>query len=293
MQSNIGHIDFFRKAAQFETDLRWYAIADSAQHNALPNAIAYESPNVRCLLGATQGSPLAQQSPHLVELRSPSEKTKSWSWVAINAHSKPCISIIASMKSFDELFDQLTDFVEIVLPDSDAMYLAFWDPAILGTLMGQHDDETLYVKGPVFDVQQRAKIMRGVSGWWYWDRAGSIHSIKATGADCQQLNNPVSLSQSQVDDLVEASVPDHILYYVNLNQAHLLVEVASEKRYSLISHALARARGLGLAGMRDLVNYVCVELIYKERMHDEAIQRIFENVRTGHIQFNAALDQLP
>lgn len=294
MQSPNQNVDLFRKVAQLTKDLRWYAIADSAQHDALPKAIAYNSRNVRCLLGANQGSPLAQQSPHLLELCSPLEKSNSWSWIALNAKSKPCISIVATMKSFEELFYQLCGFIEVVLPDDDAMYLAFWDPAILGTLMGQDDDQTLHVKGPVFNVEQRAQIINGISGWWYWDRIGEVHSISPIENVCLPRSEaPIALSQRQVDDLVEASVPDHISYYIKLNQPHLLAGIAPERRYSLVSHSLGRARYLGLTGMRDLVNYVCIELIYKERMHDEAIKRILENVKTGHIRFDTALDQLP
>jgi hypothetical protein len=286
-------MELFRDVAQLKGALYWYAIADSAQHSALPKAILGESRNVRCLFGASEGSPLAQQSPHLVELFSPLEISDSWSWISLNAKSKPCVSIIAARKSFEEMFTQLSDCVEVVLPDGDAMYFAFWDPAILGTLMGQADDQTLHVKGPVLNPTQRIKILNELEGWWYWDRAGKVHSIVPVETACQITRGPIVLLQEQVDDLVEASVPDHVLYYINLNQHHLLNDVLPEKRYFLVSHALARARAIGLTGMRDLVNYVCVELIYKERMHDATITRVFDDVKKGNIRFDAALDQLP
>jgi hypothetical protein len=286
-------IDMFRNAAQLESALNWYAIADSAQHSALPKALIHGARNVRCLLGASQGSPLAQHSPHLVELCSPQEASNSWSWISLNAKSKPCVSIIATRKSFEELFSQLSDCVEVVLPDGDVMYFAFWDPAILGTLMGQADDQTLHVKGPVLNSRQREKILNEMNGWWYWDRSGEVHSIVSFEAGCQIDDGPIFLSQVQVDDLVEASVPDHVLYHIKSNQHYLLNDVMPEKRYFLVSHALERARAIGLTGMRDLVNYVCVELIYKERIHDAAIKRVFDEVKNGRIKFDVALNQLP
>lgn len=293
MPSTNRDMDLFCEVAQLEGALNWYAIADSAQHSALPKAITHESRNARCLLGAPQGSPLAQQSPHLVELCSPLEASNSWSWICLYAKSKPCVSIIATRRSFEEVFSQLSDCVEVVLPDGDAMYFAFWDPAILGTLMGQADDESLHVKGPVLSWEQRVKFINEMKGWWYWDRTGEIHSITLFETICHINSSPIVLSRDQVDNLIEASVPDHVLYYIKLNQPHLLNDVAPGEGYFLVSHALARARGIGLAGMRDLVNYVCVELIYKERMHDEAIKRVFDEVRLRRIDFDAALDQLP
>ena len=286
-------MDMFRGAAQRESELKWYAIADSAQHGALPNALVDKSRSVQCLFGASQGSPLAQQSPHLVELCSPIEASNSWSWISLNAKAKPCVSIIATNKTFEELFSQLSDCIEVVLPDGDAMYFAFWDPAILGTLMGQADDQTLHVKGPVLNSRQRVKVINEIKGWWYWDRIGEIHSIAPAGTDCHVNSKGIILSQKQVDDLVEASVPDHVSYYIKLNQPHLFGDASSEKRYSLVSHALVRARAIGLSGMRDLVNYVCVELIYKERINDEAVRRIFDDVKKGLLEFDAALDRLP
>jgi hypothetical protein len=293
MPSTNRDMNLFREVAQLEGALNWYAIADSAQHSALPKAITHESRNVRCLLGASQGSPLAQQSPHLVELCSPMEVSNSWTWICLNAKSKPCVSVIATRRSFEEVFSQLSDCVEVVLPDGDAMYFAFWDPAILGTLMGQADDESLHVKGPTLSLEQRVQFINEMKGWWYWDRAGEAHSIALVETVCHINRGPIALSQEQVDDLIEASVPDHVLYYIELNQSHLLNDVAPRNRYFLVSHALARAREIGLAGMRDLVNYVCVELIYKERIHDEAVKRVFDEVRLGRIEFDAALDQLP
>jgi hypothetical protein len=142
-------------------DWRWYAIADSAQDATLPGAIDGPGAAVRCLLGATQGSPLAAQSPHLVQLVPPGQGGVAWQWIARwlgrPAPLEPSLTIIASTLAFDALFAQLKQFTEIRLPDDYDMFFGFWDPAILGTLVGQPDDATLHVKGPVLDASQRAR----------------------------------------------------------------------------------------------------------------------------------------
>jgi hypothetical protein len=273
----------------------WYAIADSAQSKALPGVLTDAGGQARSLLGATQGSPLAEKSPHLVAMSSPVRGGSGWEWIARMGARKPCVTVVASRLPFDALFDQLKQFAEIRLPDDTEMFFAFWDPAILGTLIGQQDDATLHVKGPVFDDEQRAMLYGGLSGWWYWDRDGAMHSV-AIDAETPtvRLSKPLKLAQHQVDELVEASMPDHVLYYVDLNQPFLLNDIPVEERYGYVSRALSGARDIGLETMKDLVNYVCVSLIYGARLkEDGGIVALLKRVKNGELRFSAAMGLMP
>jgi hypothetical protein len=166
MRSSNPDITLFEDVARQDTSSKWYAIVDSAQHRVLPGALLQGGYMVRCLLGASQGSPVAQHAPHLVELGSPLEASSAWNWISLNAKSEPCLTVIATTMSFDTLFIQLAECTEVVLPDAFAMFFAFWDPAILGTLMGQADDLTLHVKGPVMSSVQRSWLTRGMLLLW-------------------------------------------------------------------------------------------------------------------------------
>jgi hypothetical protein len=222
------------------------------------------------------------------------EASSAWNWISLNAKSKPCLTVIATTTSFDTLFIQLAEYTEVVLPDAFAMFFAFWDPAILGTLMGQADDLTLHVKGPVMSSVQRSWLTRGLAAWWYWDRAGGMHAIAVDQVGNVSVTAPITLTQQQVDDLVEASVPDHVLYYLELNQPFLIGDVPSRQRYEMVRHALAKARNIGLLQMGDLVNFVCVELIYQERMlEDTVILNLLEQVKRGILTFSDALGEFP
>lgn len=53
-------------------------------------------------------------------------------------------------------------------------------------------------------------------------------------AENKYAPTPLQLTQYQVDDLVEASVPDHVLYYVELNQPQLINDIAPANRYGLV-----------------------------------------------------------
>jgi hypothetical protein len=294
MASSNQDIALFESVARQDASLKWYSIADSAQHRHLPSALAESCHDVRCLFGASQGSPVAKKAPHLVELSSPLKGGSAWDWIGLNAKAKPYLTVIATAQPFDALFSQLAECTEVSLPDADTMFFGFWDPAILGTLMGQAEDLTLHVKGPVLTPAQRSMLTRGLATWWYWDRVGGMHAIAVDKVLNVRPAGHLTLTQRQVDDLVEASVPDHLLYYLELNQPRLIADVPSTARYEIVRHGLARARGIGLVKMVDLVNFLCVELIYKERMQeDPVILKVLDQVKQGKLTFGDALNQFP
>ncbi|WP_084416375.1 DUF4123 domain-containing protein [Massilia alkalitolerans] len=292
MQRAISDIELFKGASPENT--KWFALADSAQDKRLPGVISTSSRNVRCLFGGLQGSPLTLHTPHLIELPPPAHLDYVWEWISRNALLVPCFSIIATRKTFDDLYKQFVECTQVVLPDLDTMFFAFWDSAVLGTLVGQVDDRTLHIPGPVLSQDQQTLLTDGIEKWWYWDRAGDRHAIAIQSqgeiAACRQFK----LDQSQIDSLVEASVPDHVLYYMNLNQYHLLEDIPCSDRYDMIRKALVQARDIGLATMRDLVDFVSIKLYYRERMdHDARIANLLCKIRDGQVSFRDAISELP
>nr|WP_315251593.1 hypothetical protein [uncultured Duganella sp.] len=184
-------------------------------------------------------------------------------WYAL-ADSAQSPALLATRLPFEALFEQLKQWTEIRLPGCTGRFFACWDPAILGTLAGQADDVTL-------------------------------HALD-TGAEASPLclSKPVQLTQQQVDQLVEASVPDHVLHFVDLNQPQLLTDIAPRERYGYVERALRGARAIGLETMGDMVNYVCAALIYGVRwQQDQQIAGLLARVRQGELRFSAALELMP
>lgn len=285
----------FINAAEQNPSWNWYAIADSAQHRDLPGALVRNSGGLaRCLFDAPPGSPLATNSPHLVQLGRPAEEASAWKWIQRNANGKPCVTLIASDAGFDTLFAHLRQFTEVRLPDEEEMFFAFWDPAILGTLVGQSDDLTLYVRGPVLTSAQHTTLIQPIAGWWYWDRDGNIRSLNTTDTHTERADTPLQLTQDQVDALVEASVPDTVLSHIELNQSQLLRDIEPAQHYGLVRKHLLNARQIKLETMSDLVNYVCAALIYQENFRtNPEIATLLERVKQGKLPFSQALEQMP
>ncbi len=282
-------------------DLTCYAIIDAAQDGALLEKFAKESLSTRsmCLVPAAIDSDMEEYSPHLVALSPLAADSDAWPEILAGGARHPAsFTLLASPLDFDELWANLSEFTEIVLPDETAMIFAFWDPAILGTLVGHTDDKTLHVPIAVLTERQRARLMQDVISWWYWDREGNPQEILAAGgpeADAAHLVTlPLMLSQTQVDMLVEAGVPDQLLSLLQDNQPMLLARVPMEQRYRRAEKHLLEARRNKLFGMRDILNYTCAALIYGEAMYsDPDILALLARVKSGELAFDDAIPLFP
>lgn len=283
-----------------DSGLNWYALADAAQSAQIPHALGDEA-HARSLFGAAWDSPLGRQSPWLVSLTSPDEADAAWRWLAREAPRQPAtLSVFASRLAADEQLRRLQRCLDLVLPDGDEMVLGYWDPAILATLVGQADDETLHVAGPVLTPSQQSTLTHGMAGWWYWDRAGKVHQINVR-TDAAQVPAefppdalPLTFTQPQLDALVEASVPDQVLYHVQLNQPLLLEPVPPAGRYVVIRDLVRQARAHGLETFRDLANFCCAGLIYGARMQtDPIIQALLQRLKSGERRWDDLMPEFP
>ena len=282
-------------------NLTCYAIIDKAQDKTLLEKFEKGGIGVssKCMLPAALDSEAEDYAPHLLELSPLAADSEIWpSILRAGAEHPASFTLLASRFSFDTLWDHLAAFTEILLPDDTDMIFAFWDPAVLGTLTGQASDLTLHVPAPVLSERQRARLLQGISAWWYWDRDGNPQQIlpktNAEAAAAHLVSLPLRLTQVQVDMLVEAGVPDQLLSMVKENQPQLLLDIPSSSHYITIRKHLLEARKLKLFGMRDILNYTCAALIYKNALYiDASIVAVLEQVKSGKISFDDAMEKFP
>ncbi|MBT2791056.1 DUF4123 domain-containing protein [Paraburkholderia strydomiana] len=296
---SINNLETQVFALPVEPPLHFYLVVDSAQDSRQPLAIQQAEPGTRsqCLLTLAQGPDLEAAAPHLMTFPPFERDAASWQWISSYGPGLPAaVSIIASPLPFERLYTHLHSSTEVLLPDGEEMIFAFWDPAVLATLVGQLDDTTLHVPGPVLTVQQREKFLSGITAWWYWDRNGKLHQILP--AQSPHAGNtvtlPLRLAQTQVDMLVEASVPDHILGYINTTKPELLVDTPETERYASVEKHLLEARKLRLLGMRDIINYICAALIYGNQVYENSvIVGLLGGVRESQMSLAEALQKFP
>ena len=288
-------IEIRRHQDQTPAHLNWFALVDPAQHIALPKTLNQFGIS-RCLLSDDDDTPVAKVAPHLIQLSD--INTPAIKWIAKHAQISPCATLIASELDFDNLFGHLSQFLDVQFDDGDLMFLAFWDPAILAALVGQADDLSLHVAGPILKPAQAAALLAPISAWWYYDRDGHLHEIKAQQKLATLSNEatalPLQFDQAQTDLMVEASVPDHLLSHLQINAPSVLLEHPPETRYAFIKPQLARARGYGLLGTGDLLNYVGLAFMWGDKFDEHAdIAPLLAQVKQGKMGFSDAMAVMP
>ena len=285
----------WRELRAREPSQRLFALVDPAQEPSLLDLIVSDGLQQACLFGYDIDSPIARGTPRLVDLRD-GAPCRLLSGLLRSMPMRPCATLLSSRFDLPALLQHFKQVVDVELEGIDSMFLAFWDPAILGALLGQPDDLTLHVSGPVLTAQQINALTAPIDRWWYWDRGGGMHAaaLRSNQSDDVELPEraqlPLVLNERQVDMLVEASVPDHLIQHIGANQPELLAKILPTQRYDFVRQQLARARAHGLSGMGDLVNYVCVALAFGSRFDEvPTMAGPLAQVKASEITFAEAL----
>lgn len=285
-------LDTWRQLVADGLEVRLFALIDPAVDPRIISLIAEEKLDNECLFGYPLDSDIARSTPRLVQISRP-EESSLLRWITKRAPVQPVATLLTAKVALPELAAHLKVCADAELGGLDSMYLAFWDPAILGTLIGQADDSTLHVPGPVLDTDQLALFLQPILRWWYWDRGGALHAAVPAppNSEFQPLQKLV-LAPHQVDDLVEAAVPDHLLQHIRQNQPELIEKLPEPVRYHFVRQQLARAREHGLEGTGDLVNYVCVALAFGSQFDLKAnMPELLLQVKNKPMSFGQALEK--
>lgn len=253
----------FEKYPLDEIGLNIYALADAAQDKKFLTYL--NNLRIKCLLKEASGEKAREISPHLIALPKDFESIE-WSWISKNISGTPQMTIIVTKLSFEELYDHLRKFLEVRFEGGLEMILAFWDPLILATLIGNNKDKKLYVAGPVLDYEQSSTFLGPVQSWWYWDRLGELQVLFGLNKIYEHYEKnkiePLVFSAEQEELMVEATFPDNIIYYLKLNNSFLIREISDIDLYGFVTYSIPEARLYGLSGTRDILNFICLKLIY-------------------------------
>lgn len=291
MSANLV-LDTWRQLVADGQEVHLFALIDAAVDPRAISLIAEERLANECLFGYPLDSDIARSTPRLVQISRP-EESPLLRWITKRTPVQPVATLLAAKVALPDLVAHLKVCADAELEGLDSMYLAFWDPAILGTLIGQADDSTLHVPGPVLRTKQLAFFLHPILRWWYWDREGTLHvAAPAPPASEIQPLQAMVLAPQQVDDLVEAAVPDHLLQHIRQNQPELIEKLPEPVRYRFVRQQLARARAHGLEGMGDLVNYVCVALAFGSQFDRLAnMPELLLQVKNKQMGFVQALEK--
>ncbi|AIP65758.1 hypothetical protein DR62_3980 [Burkholderia thailandensis] len=242
-----------------------YVLAAPLHNGGLPGALSVRRDHVACMLDG--GADVQAVSPHLIYIP-PSHFELARAWLERHGPASPCATILASPLPLAALAEHLKSFLRVCLPDGEPIVLAYWDPAILATLVGSAEDETLFVKGPVLSDEQRQAFLAPILRWAYWDRKGALRQVEwrqaRMPAFTATLKPPLKLDQGQVDALIEASVPDGLLLHLNERDPSTLAEIPEGERYGFVCRQIERARQRGIEGVGMQMEYCSLAARYGE-----------------------------
>ncbi|SSR34812.1 Uncharacterised protein [Acinetobacter baumannii] len=276
-----------------EVGLNVFALADAAQDDSFLKK--FEHLRQKCLLLEASGEEAKAVSPHLLQL--PQDfSSQEWQWIQQNIAGTARMTIIVSPLSFNYLFEHLRKFLEVKFEGGLEMFLAFWDPVILATLVGHKENKTLYVDGPVFNAQQIKDLLTPIQSWWYWERLGKLQVIWGINERVEQLpyvQVPLTFTVEQEEMMVEATFPDNLIYYLKLNNEFLISHMTDNELYQFVIKSIPEARAYNLFGTRDILNFICLKLIYKENfLTDKGLNQKLERLKDKKISMDEVMVQL-
>lgn len=284
----------FEKYPLEDIGLNIYALADAALDKKFLTKL--NNLRMKCLLKEASSDKAREISPHLIALPKGFESIE-WSWISKNISGTPKMTIIISKLSFEELYDHLRSFLEVEFEGGLEMILAFWDPLIMATLIGNEKDKTLYVNGPVFDCEQASVLLEPIQSWWYWDRLGELQVLFGLNKVYEDFKKtkkkPLVFTSSQEELMVEATFPDNIIYYLKLNNSFLIKDIPEIKLYNFVTCSIPEARLCGLSGTRDILNFICMKLIYgNDYLNNLKVNEVLNLLKDKKIDMDEAMKLL-
>jgi hypothetical protein len=140
-----------------------YALVDAGQDKQAFSRLSRHSIQQLPLLN-TRDSAADAFSPQLLDLGVAVEHKPELAKALSAPYSTTAFTLLCSMLPAAELHQHLAQFIEVRLTENIEMLLAIWDPAILGTLIGHKEDDSLHVPGPVLSSEQIEAILAPVGG---------------------------------------------------------------------------------------------------------------------------------
>lgn len=142
--------------------LNLYLLADPALDRAQYRALfAHSKQTFNLLPTAQEDAQHAKAVPQLMHLGSGQavwQLQAAWHRAVKSNRMPGAFTILCSALQAEQLLAHLRHYLAVQLPQNLSMVLALWDPAILGTLVGQRSDTNLHVAGPVFTDEQIAAL---------------------------------------------------------------------------------------------------------------------------------------
>lgn len=158
------------------------------------------------LLGASLDTPLMEVSPILISLGN--EDRLSERMLKLPKYRR-AVLLMVSTATLTELAENLKRHLYIEEADGTRWMLAFWDPFVLPSLIGDAACVDPLVPGPVLDSEQVGSLMAKILFVAFQDREGALRGINLPPSQGRAMP-PFILRHEQIDQLMDIPLPGQV-----------------------------------------------------------------------------------
>ena len=158
------------------------------------------------------------------------------------------------------------------------------------------DARVLPAMHDALEPAQRGSLFGCIQDWWYVDREETLQSLPmdsgpATSAP-PAASFPLTLTQSQLDSLLQAAEPDFVMQLLRDSYPGTLDRLPRARRHAFVRRQIDAAQSWGLERVNDLASFCVLVLQHGEDFADRlAWQGLRERVRSGRMSWLEALAQ--
>jgi len=229
-----------------------YILFDSSQHMHFSSRLDRLGAHYTSLFDGHPEEPFRDIAPLLIDITVDGDITQAVvDETARIGLIKPCVSMLDSTKSLQELGDRLRQFHLFEMPSGKLLVTRWYDTRILPALFG------------ILNPKQVATFSDGITAWKSYDRFGAVQEQRIPrNSDRTRPNEsmPLALDVAQERALFDAAEPDVLIYELRRNIRAEIDSVPRHVLHPFISSQWQKAREFGVTGQADQLQLMILAL---------------------------------
>jgi hypothetical protein len=170
-------------------------------------------------------------------------------WVCERGGFSSSLLLIASPLPIRDLAGRLTARLDAKISEDMDVLLRYFDPRVFEQLVR------------ALSIEQRTNFLSVASAWWFVDRIGKLHAVKAQFSNVDTFSAPLSLSARQEHELLDASEPDQVEEQLRNSVPNEFTRLLGAQRHQFITRHMGAAREFRITSTRELALYCALALV--------------------------------
>jgi len=175
-----------------------------------------------------------------------------FNWIAEKGTYTSTVTVLSSPLPMDLMAERLKNRLGVRISENMEAMLRFFDPRILESLER------------ILTIEQSAAFFGTAEAWRYVDRTGKLKRIDSEFHIVDRLPTPLTFTQKQEFDLIDASEIDQVLDLVRTNVPSAMADRPLCEQYDFIKHEVEIAKRHGFDSVLKYAFYIVVPVLEGE-----------------------------